>query len=1041
MRRRFEKPAELQKTVWVGLAKYERDNMQKTSLRHRALRTTIIAGIAGLSFGQCAIAQQDTQRVDAGDTPVDEVARQETVYVTGSLIPQSQNLIGTSPVSSVTAEQFDIRGVIRAEDLINTLPQAFGAQGASLANGASGTASINLRGLEESRTLVLLNGRRLPYGSTNIVAPDINTIPAPLIDRVDVLTGGASATYGSDAVAGVVNFILDTDFEGAKFESNYSFYQHKNDNDIQSLLAEFVENNPSQYQIPPENVIDGESIDLSAVIGGKFDNGKGHITAYAGYQNVREVLQGDRDYSQCALGTRNDGTEFTCAGSATNQYTNLLSFSEAFPDGAWTRVDPTSGEFVARDFTSDTFNYNPYNHYQRPNERYNFGAFVDYDLNQNVSLYSELMFVQNKTNSQIAPSGVFGYGVTGEGGGINCDNPYLSDQQRTYIGCTSDDIAAGEIVGAGDIIALRRNVEGGERNNDITHQTFRGVIGFKGTFYESNLGYDIYASFAETSRNAVYNNDLSIRKLSNALYAVTDTDGNIVCNINVDDDPTNDDAACAPYDIWSGNAPDQAAVDYIVNPLNDNGSVTQSVVSGRIFGSLGDWDLSFPTAVDAPAFALGGEYRLDSIDRNPDANFQSGDGAGQGGPTTPIDGEQDVYDVFFEIDVPVIQERPGIYDLGIDAAFRKSYYEDFETDSYKTGIDYAPTEDIRFRASYQRAVRAANIIELFEAESVGLFDLDTGDPCATTAERDPIYTEAQCANTGLSSSAYGSGGLFNPAGQYNTYEGGNQNLEPEESDTYTLGVVFTPRFIDGLSVTFDYFDITVDGYINTVPEETSLTQCAETGDEFFCSLVNRGTGGTLWANSTGYIIATNVNTGSLNTSGYDIQANYEYDMGDKGALSFEYLATILDKLEFQALPDANVTPPEDCAGFYGGACQTNFGTGANPEFRHRANVSWFSSDSTYGLSGTWRFTDEVSLKDNTDPESINATLDSKNYFDIAGSWRANDSLVFRAGVNNTLDEDPPLSSVVGTAPGNGNTYPQVYDALGRYVFVNATFDF
>ena len=158
-------------------------------------------------------------------------------------------------------------------------------------------------------------------------------------------------------------------------------------------------------------------------------------------------------------------------------------------------------------------------------------------------------------------------------------------------------------------------------------------------------------------------------------------------------------------------------------------------------------------------------------------------------------------------------------------------------------------------------------------------------------------------------------------------------------------------------------------------------------------------------------------------------------------MSLGFIATVLDKLEFQALPDANVTPPEDCAGFYGGACQTNFGTGSNPEYRHKANVNWYSPSGTFAATGTWRYIDEVSLKGNSDPDSINATLDSQNYFDLAGSWQATENLVLRTGVNNVLDEDPPLSSVVGTAPGNGNTYPQVYDALGRYVFVNATFDF
>lgn len=1010
-------------TGWIG----------KRRLTRFGMATAMVAIAPSLAFAQSGTNLPD----EAGDPE----ARQETVVVTGSLIPQAANLVGTSPVSTIDAEEFDLRGVIRAEDLINTLPQAFGAQGATLANGATGTASINLRGLGSSRTLVLLNGRRLPYGSVNIAAPDINTIPVALVERVDVLTGGASATYGSDAIAGVTNFILDTDFSGVQFETNYSFYQHNNDNDIAALVQEFADLNPSQYQVPDSNVIDGEGLNFSLTVGGDLDDGKGHITAYATYQNVNEVIQRHRDYSHCALNTRAEGTEFTCAGSSTNQFTNILDLSDSLPDGSWARVDPDTGEFIARDFQTDTFNYNPYNHFQRPNERYSFGAFVDYELTEKATLYSELMFLQNETNSQIAPSGVFGYGVTGGSGGLNCDNPYLSAQQRTYIGCTEEDIANGAVIGVNGILALRRNVEGGERNEDIQNQTFRGVIGIEGDIPGTPLGYDVYASYAQTSYTSVYNNDLSIRNLSNALYAVEDEDGNIVCNINIDEDPTNDDAACAPYDIWSGNAPDDAALAYIVSPLNDSGEIEQSVISARVFGSLGDFGLMMPMATDAPAFAFGAEYRSDSLTREPDANYQSGDGAGQGGPTTAIDGEQDVIDVFAEIDVPLVQERPGIYDLGIDAAYRRSSYDTQDTDSYKFGIDYAPTQDVRFRGSYQRAVRAANIFELFAARSIGLFDLDTGDPCATTPDRDPLFTEAQCANTGLDSAFYGSTGLYNPAGQYNTLGGGNQELEPEKSDTFTLGIVFTPSFIDRLSITVDYFDIEVDGYINTVPEETSLTQCAETGDEFFCSLINRGAGGTLWANNSGYIIATDVNTGSLATSGVDIQAAYHYDLDARGDLTFNYIATVLDSLEFQSLPDASVTPVEECAGFYGGSCQTNFGTGSNPEYRHKVDVRWTSATGIYSVNGAWRYIDEVSLKGNSDPTSVNATLGSRHYFDIAGSWQALRNTTIRAGVNNVFDRDPPLSSVVGTAPGNGNTYPQVYDALGRYVFLNATVNF
>ena len=1068
--------------------------MKTRNFRNRLLSTAIIAGAAGLLLPASAMAQDDVERVDAGSGDADEaVARQETIVVTGSLIPQTGNLVETSPVTEIGAEDFDIRGALRAEDIINTLPQAFGAQGSNLANGATGTASVNLRGLGSERTLVLMNGRRLPYGSLNTPAADINFIPSQLVKRVDILTGGASATYGSDAVSGVVNFVLNDEFEGVRIDSNYSFYQHNNDGELQGLLKEFAAINPSQYRVPSGSTIDGEAIDITAMMGGEFDNGRGHIMAFAGYQNTNEVLQGDRDYAQCALGTRNDGSEFTCSGSSTNQFTNLLDTdgSYAIPGAVaantlgeeytapaiWGRVDPDgSGQFIPRNFTSDTFNFNPFNHYQRPNERYNFGAFGRYDITENIEAYTELMFMDNRTNSQIAPSGVFGLGVNGSSGGVNCNNPFLSAQQVQYLcGEIADDTinrrrnADGELIdmsgnvlaedddtfypdqdnlpdqmalgpdGIAPILNLRRNVEGGPRNNDIRHTTWRGVMGIRGDLEGTSIGYDVSASFANVHRSEVYNNDLSISRIQKALFAVENDAGDIVCSVNADDDPTNDDPACVPYDIFSGNAPDPAAVNYIVSPLNRDGETTQTIINARLFGSMGDWGIQSPMAMDAPGFALGAEYRRDTLDSNPDVAFQSGDGAGQGGPTNPISGAQNVIDVFGELNVPLIQDRPGIETLGFDLAYRKSFYDEVDSDSYKVGLDYAPTSDIRFRASYQRAVRAANVFELFDPQGIGLFDLtanDAGiyDPCAGTS---PEYTQAQCANTGVTADQYGSI-ADNPAGQFNTLTGGNPNLEPESSDTYTFGFVATPTMIDGLTVSVDYFDITVEDYINTVPQELALDTCALSGDDFFCSLVNRGNGGTLWANPTGFITATNINTGQISTSGIDVLANYVYDAGGIGVFDFDFVGTWLESLEVQPLPDASVGGVFDCAGFYGGRCQSNFGSGANPEWRHKASVTW--GQQVWSLTGTWRYYDEVTL-DGTNGGGINGTLDAQNYFDLAGRYQALENVSLRAGVNNVTDEDPPLSSVVGTAPGNGNTYPQVYDAMGRYIFLGATVDF
>ncbi|MBB4659774.1 TonB-dependent receptor domain-containing protein [Parvularcula dongshanensis] len=1021
--------------------------MSKSKLMERLLQTTIVAG--AMAAAAPALAQETAQSGDG--------APQDVITVTGSRIQRDGNLVETSPVTQIGAAEFDERGVVRVEDVINTLPQAFGAQGSTVVNGGTGTASLNLRGLGSNRTLVLINGRRMPYGSINIAAPDVNFVPAQLIQNVDVLTGGASATYGSDAVAGVVNFVLDTDFEGFRIDGNLSSFQHNNNSDtFQDLLSGYQDLNPSQFRVPNGSTWDGAAVDVTAIIGGEFGEGRGHATAYVGYQNQEEVLQDGRDYSQCALGT--SGGEFTCSGSSTNQFTNILDFAGLLPTGTSARVDPTNDTFIARDGVTDTFNFNPYNHYIRPSERYQFGAFADYELTDSVDVYTELMFMDNRTNAQIAPSGVFGYGVAGDNGGINCDNPFLSDQQVEFI-CGSrgldpaDDPEGdgfGPVAGVGDILFLRRNVEGGNRNQDIRHTTYRGVVGLRGEIGDTGLSWDVSGMYSNVHRADVYNNDLSIINVSNALYAVTDPDtGDTVCKINVDSDPVNDDASCAPYDIFSGAGPSRASLDYVVSPLNRDGTVEQVVVSGVLSGTLEEVGVVSPFADEAVAFAVGAEYRRDRLDSNPDRGFQTGDGAGQGGPTTPIEGAQDVYELFVELNVPILQNKPFAEQLGIDGAFRTSSYTNssvgvqntsFSAESYKIGADWAPIADVRFRGSYQRAVRAPNIFDLFDAQSIGLFDLDSYanglyDPCAgdldaTTATPAPFYTAAQCANTGVSSTQYGTI-VDNPAGQFNALFGGNPDLDPEKADTYTIGVVIEPEALDGFILSVDYFNIEVDGFIGTVPQQVALDECATTGDEYFCGLINRGNGATLWANQTGFIQATNLNTGSLATSGIDVLSTYSFAVANAGDVTLDFVGTWLDDLSTEPIPGFE---PYNCVGFYAGRCGT-----PNPEWRHKFSARW---DTTFGLglTATWRYFDNVTQEgdDSGDPDFA---LGDQTYIDLSARYELNDSTRLRVGVNNVFDKIPPISSVAGTAPGNGNTYPTVYDALGRYFFVGATVDF
>ena len=301
---------------------------------------------------------------------------------------EAANLESTTPVTQVTAADVVTQGVTRIEDLVNQLPQAFAAQNVTVANGATGTATLNLRGLGSPRTLVLVDGRRMPYGGVTNSAADINQIPTQMIERVEVLTGGASAVYGSDAVAGVVNFIMKKDFEGVEVTSQYNFYWHENDfsgpgrpcgpgevtnvnncGKLRDVIAARAATNPAEFALPDDSVTDGEGKELSLMIGVNSGDGRGNITAYATVFDSDAVLQADRDYSACSLDTLGPPTgQFYCGGSSTSAGGRFTDFSTYN-----LTVDTATN---MRNFVSaqDQYNFGPLNHYQRPERRYGLGA-------------------------------------------------------------------------------------------------------------------------------------------------------------------------------------------------------------------------------------------------------------------------------------------------------------------------------------------------------------------------------------------------------------------------------------------------------------------------------------------------------------------------------------------------------------------------------------------------------------------------------------------------------------------------------------------
>ena len=991
-------------------------------------RASIVALTATSAINGAAIAQ-DTN---------------DEIVVTGTRIP-STNAISTSPVTTIGNVEFDIRGTTRVEDLVNTLPQAFAAQGANASNGATGTATVNLRGLGSVRTLVLVDGRRLQYGSAigGASAPDLNQIPGALVERVDVLTGGASAVYGSDAIAGVVNFIMIDDFEGVRIDGQLSGNQHSNNDGVSQEIL-----NRSGFGVPEKGVFDGKGQEITLIVGANTEDGRGNVTAYAGYRNNDAVTQDTRDYSRCQFGggafTASRPFGFGCSGSGTN-----INGTFATPNGTYTLDENGPGNtFRPSDaFTNalspDVFNFAPTNFYQRPDERYVLGAFARYEISEHAEVYSQAMFYDYRSDAQIAFTGTFFVPSS-----INCDNPLISaspgasgfSQLDAICGVTDLNGAiipgSGVAAGSATLYPGKRFVElGTGRNDHIRLTSYRILAGVRGDFMDG-WSYDAYFQVANTHNAQRYENDASLTRIKRALDVI-DVGGVPTCRSVA----SGVDPACVPLNIFQIGGVIPAAVQYVSLTSFQDGDTFLYNGQLNLTGDLGQYGIKTPWAESGVGLAGGVEWRKEGLQYNPDSLFSSGDLVGQGGSTPAVNASIETTDFFIEAQIPLIEGMAFAERVVFSGGYRHSDVSTAGTNStWKLQGDWQVTPDIRVRGGWQRATRAPNVLETFRPQFTGLTSLTAvnglSDPCAGAT---PNATIAQCANTGVSAAQYGSI-ANNPAAQYNGLFGGNQNLVPEVSDTYTVGVVLTPEFVPGeLFVSVDYFDIFIDDFVAAPAGDNIINQCLATGDPTFCSLITRSPGsGSLFLNTSGFFTLINTNTGSFATSGLDINGNYSIDLGAAGGLAFDLVGTyLIDYL----VEEVDGLPKLSCEGKYAGPCDT-YAAVPLPIWRHKLRTTW---ETPIGVdaSVTWRYMSSVDQFGLTNPDASvnrNDTLGSRNYIDLAASYTFSENWNVRIGVNNLLDKDPPVTAIQ-TGFTNGNTYPQTYDSLGRYLFIGTTVDF
>ncbi|HUO78915.1 MAG TPA: TonB-dependent receptor [Steroidobacteraceae bacterium] len=1002
--------------------------------RNRNLQRAVHLALVTSALAAAGVASAQTAPSTAG-------AAVEEVVVTGSRIALAPNQVSISPVTQVSSADLQQSGATRVEDMLNQMPQVFAAQGSTLSNGADGTATIDLRNLGSQRTLVLVNGRRLgPGDPRNASASDVNQIPAALIDSVEILTGGASSVYGADAVAGVVNFKLNDHFEGVKLVTNYAFNNHHQDNAGLSgtVLQAHNDTFGTSFAPAPSNVNTGFTKDLSLILGMNTGDGKGNATAYVTYRNVAAVLQSKYDYSACTFASgwatyaypAGKGT-FDCGGSSTSYPGRFLQYTAATggsPIGGSKTLGP-NGTLIP--FTNAyRYNYGPLNFYQRPDERWMAGSFAHYEFSEHANVYTEIQFMDDHSVSQIAPSGAF-FGAPFT---VNCANPYLSAPMLTAW-------CGGATTGNTYLAIGRRNVEGGGRTDDLTHQSFRAVVGVKGKINDG-WSYDIYGQYGSTTLAETYL-DMSKNRINQALNVVMQG-GQAVCA-----DPNAQAQGCVPWNIFQPGGVTPAAVNYVNVPLIQTGRLNQYVANANVNGDLGRYGVQLPTAQSGMKVNIGAEWRDVTSNALPDLEFQTFDGAGQGGPILPISGGLISREVFAEMNLPLVDGKPGAQVLAFDAGYRYSDYSlGFKTNTYKFGLEWSPVNDVRLRGSFARAVRAPNVGELYTAQSVGL-DGNT-DPCAGAA---PSFTAAQCALMGVTAAQYGNI-IPNSASQYNGLTGGNPQVQPETAITKSVGIGWTPSFIPNFRAQIDWYDINIGNIIAPIGADVILQLCGNQG--LYCNLVHRDNNGSLWLSSDGYVNDSLNNGANKQQKGIDFDLSYTASLGSAGKLRTNFNGTYIISAIYTpvaAIPSTSF----DCAGYYGLNCIT-----PTQRWRHVMRMTWQTPWKGSDVSLAWRYygpvkLDQLAANDNiragggTNEEliangvvsSTDAYLSSRSYLDLTGSMDLGDHAQLRLGINNLLDKSPPVigtTNLPGTY-GNGNTFPQVYDSLGRYIFAELTIQF
>ncbi len=946
----------------------------------RVFRARLCTGVGLFALGLSGMLATPAS-AQVATTPAAPTAKtdNDVIIVTGSRIARP-DLEASSPVAVLSSEALKASNTVTVEQILTSNPQFVSGYGSASNNPGDGAATVDLRGLSSFRTLVLIDGKRAPIYDTS-GSVDVNTIPTALIKRIDILTGGASAVYGSDAIAGVVNFILDDRFEGFRADGSAQVSGHG----------------------------DGELYDTSLTAGFKLGD-RGNIVVSGGWSRREGVKFGARARNSVAI----DSSDLVSSGGSSN------TVPTAFEVPGLDLLQVTDAGTLTTDV--QLYNYTPVNYAQLPFERYNVMALGRYELTDDIEFYGRASYTRVKVETTLAPTATAGFFFN-----IDPSNPFLTDDERAvFFGPTAvindgsgvaDDPTAR--AGTSQIGIRRRIVETGGRveKHDTTNYQFVG--GLRGNLGDT-LHWDVFAQYGETKRHEVLMNDLSYTALQQALDVVAGPSGPACFN------PA---GGCVPLNLFTTTPIPANQLGFVLRNALQDTKTSQFVAGGSLSG-----DISFlksPFAEHPAAFSVGVEYREEKGVTKVDDNYASGDliyyGQGQN-----ISGKYNVKEAFAELKIPIVQDRPFFYALNLEGGFRYSKYSTVgNVSTYKAGGDWSPVEGVRFRGIYQRAVRAPNVYELFSPVVAGTGSL-SADPCAGPGISAQVA--AICIAQGAPAGSIGI--IPDPiSGQINIFTGGNTQLQAEKSDTYTFGVVVSPPSMRNFSFSIDYFNIGIANAIDDTPPFVTVAQCFNVDldpTSRACSgIVRNSLTGSLSGPTEVGVPATLGNVASLKTSGIDLTATYRGGEREGFNYGVSVMGTYTRTYSIKADPSADVV---QCAGRFGSACNLE----PIPKWKHVVDVSlgW----KNFTLISRWRYFGKV--KEDVGTDILRSTIPAFNYFDETLIADLTDKITLRVGVLNVFDKKSPIiGDTIGNDKTAGSTFPNTYDVIGRSFFAGISAKF